>query len=103
MKDTNAPREPTRCPTHPGIILREDVIPSTGLSKAEIARRLKLSRQHLYDILNEKKPVTPNVAVRIGQLFGGGGAMWLRLQSAHDLWHVERDIDVSDIQPLQAA
>ena len=47
--------------------------------------------------------MTPNVAVRIGQLFGGGGAMWLRLQSAHDLWHAERDIDVSDIQPLQAA
>ena len=96
-------RDPERCPSHPGIILREDVIPSTGLSKAEIARRLKLSRQHLYDILNEKKPVTPNVAVRIGHLFGGGGAMWLRLQSAHDLWHAERETDVSDIQPLQAA
>src|SRR3954471_19598974 len=43
-----AKRNPDRCPTHPGALLREDVIPATGKTKAEIAKLLGISRQHLY-------------------------------------------------------
>lgn len=43
-------RNPDRCPTHPGELLREDVIPATGKSKTEIARMLGISRQHLRDL-----------------------------------------------------
>jgi antitoxin HigA-1 len=50
-----------RCPTHLGALLREDVIPATGRTKAEIARLLGISRQHLYDILRERKQVSPAV------------------------------------------
>ena len=57
-------RNPDRCPTHPGELLREDVIPATGKAKAEIARMLGISRQHLHDILAERKPVSAEVAVR---------------------------------------
>jgi plasmid maintenance system antidote protein VapI len=53
-------------------LLREDVIPATGRTKAEIAQLLRISRQHLYDILRERKPVSPAVAVRLGKLFGEG-------------------------------
>src|SRR6516162_5399363 len=59
-----AKRYSGRCPTHPGALLREDVIPATGRSKAESAQLLGVSRQHLYDILRERKPVSPAVAVR---------------------------------------
>ena len=45
-----AKRNAARCPTHPGALLREDVIPATGRTKAEIAQLLGISRQHLYDI-----------------------------------------------------
>ena len=55
------PRNPDRCPTHPGALLREDVIPATGVAKAEIARLLGISRQHLHDILEQRKPVSPPV------------------------------------------
>ena len=65
-------RNSARCPTHPGALLREDVIPSTGRTKAEIAQLLGISRQHLYDILRERKPVSPAVAVRLGKLFDDG-------------------------------
>jgi hypothetical protein len=51
-------RNPDRCPTHPGALLREDVIPAAGKTKAEIAQLLGISRQHLYDILRERKPVS---------------------------------------------
>jgi addiction module HigA family antidote len=59
-------------PMHPGEMLREDVVPALGKSKIEIAQLLGISRQTLYDILDEKQPVTPGMALRIGKLLGNG-------------------------------
>jgi addiction module HigA family antidote len=91
MADYAAERNPNRCPTHPGALL-SDVIPATGKSKAEIAALLGISRQHLYDILKERKPVSPAVAVRLGKLFGDGAGVWVRMQGAHDTWNAEREL-----------
>ena len=91
-----------RCPSHPGALL-DDIIPATGKTKVEIANLLGISRQHLYDIIRERKPVSPAVAVRLGKMFGDGAAIWLRHQAAHDAWHAEHEIDVSKIPRLQAA
>lgn len=96
-------RNPDRCPTHPGELLREDVIPATGKSKAEIARMLGISRQHLHDILAERKPVSPEVAVRLAKLFGNAPLLWIRMQGAHDAWHAAREVDVSAVPTLVAA
>lgn len=96
-------RNPDRCPTHPGELLREDVIPGTGKSKAEIARMLGISRQHLHDILAERKPVSPEVAVRLAKLFGNAPLVWIRMQGAHDAWHAAREVDVSAVPTLVAA
>ena len=90
-------------PVHPGELLAEDVIPATGRSKAEIARRLGILRQTLFDILAQRQPVTPHVAIRLGKLFGNGPGLWVRMQAAHDLWKAERDTDVSGIETLKAA
>lgn len=70
-----AKRGKNRCPTHPGALLRDDIIPATGRTKAEIAGLLGISRQHLYDILQERKPVSPTIAVRLGKLFGDGAGI----------------------------
>lgn len=96
-------RNPDRCPTHPGELLREDVIPETGKSKAEIARMLGISRQHLHDVLAERKPVSPEVAVRLGKLFGNEPLLWIRMQGAYDAWHASREVDVSSVPRLVAA
>jgi addiction module HigA family antidote len=96
-------RNPNRTPTHPGELLREDVIPATGKTKSEIAALLGISRQHLYDILKGNKPVSPEVAVRLGKLFGNGAGLWLRMQTAFDQWHAERTVDVSSIPTLATA
>jgi addiction module HigA family antidote len=96
-------RSPERCPTHPGAFLREIVLPAIRASKVEIAAALGISRQSLYDILAEKQPVTPAMAVRLGKVFDTSAASWLRMQTAYDLWHAEREIDTSKLHPLKEA
>ena len=103
MAEYTAKRNPARCPSHPGSLLRDVAIPATGRTKVEIASLLGISRQHLYDILREAKPVSPAVAVRLGKLFGDGAAPWLRMQAAHDTWHAERSIDLSAIPTIKVA
>ena len=95
-------RTPDRCPTHPGEVLREDVIPATGKPKAEIARMLGISRQHLHDILATRKPVSAPVAVRLAKLFGNEPLVWIRMQGAYDAWQAEREVDVSGVPTLGA-
>ena len=82
-------------------MLAEIMIPATGKSKAEIARLLGISRQTLYDIINEKQPVSPAIAMRLGKLFGDGAGIWIRMQGAYDTWKAERDVDVSGIVMLE--
>lgn len=96
-------RSPHRCPTHPGALLREIVLPAVPLSKTAFAKALGISRQSLYDILSEQQPVTPTMAVRLGAVFDQAPATWLNMQSAYDLWHAERTVDKSAITPLKLA
>jgi len=99
MTEYTAVRDPNRCPSHPGALL-SDILESTGKTKVEIAAMLGISRQQLYDILTERKPVSAKIAVRLGKLFGDGTGIWLRMQAAYDAWHAEREVDVSKIQTL---
>ena len=96
-------RNSKRCPVHPGRILREYAVPALGIAKTTLADHLGVSRQTIYDLLGEKQPVTPQMAVRIGRLLGNGPALWLNMQTAYDLWHAEQTVDVSNIPVLKGA
>ena len=76
------------------------MLPALDLPKTTLADHLGISRQTLYELLGEKQPVTPQMAVRIGKLLGNGPIIWLNLQAAYDLWHATRDVDVSAIPTL---
>ncbi len=84
MTMANKPTKGLR-PTHPGEILREDVLPALSITKTRFAALLRVSRQTLYDLIGEKQPVTPQMALRLGRLLGNGPDIWLRLQGAYDL------------------
>jgi antitoxin HigA-1 len=105
MTEYAAKRNPDRCPSHPGELLREVVVPATGKTKTEIAALLGISRQHLHDILVERKPVSAAVAVRLGKLFGDGAGVWSRMQCAHDTWQAERALahEIKKIPTLKPA
>lgn len=104
MENDNYPtRDLDRAPSHPGELLSEIVLPATGKSKTEIARLLGISRQTLYDILSEEAPVTPEMAVRFGKLFGNGPDLWVGMQSAYDLWYASRRVDTTAIPTLEVA
>lgn len=82
-------------PTHPGEILREDALPALGLSVMDAAENLGITHQTLHRIIarSNPRPVTPEMAVRLGKLCGNGARLWANLQSAYDLWYAERRID----------
>lgn len=92
MAEYRAIRDRNRPPMHPGALLRDDILPALDRSKVEIAALLKVSRQTLYDILREKQPVTPEMALRLGKLCGNGPDLWLNLQRRYDLWQAERKL-----------
>ncbi len=82
-------REKTRKPTHPGAILREDILPSLCKTQLELAEKLGVSRQTISQIINEHRPITPDMAIRLSRFLGGSAQSWLNMQQAFDLWNLE--------------
>ena len=94
-----------RRPTHPGEILREDVLPETGLTQGEFARLLGVSRRTVNEILQEKRPVTVDMAHRLARVLGTSPDVWLGLQQDVDLWDTleANKLEYKRIKPLKAA
>src|SRR5258708_6505041 len=91
-QDPTAPIGLRRPPTHPGAILRDDVLPALELSVSEAARQLRVTRQTLHRVLAGKSGVSPEMAVRLGKFCGNGPGLWLRMQQTFDLWHAEKNL-----------
>ena len=74
-----------RRPTHPGAILREDVLPATGLTQSAFANLLGVSRRTVNEIMQEKRSVTVDMAHRLARVLGTSPDVWLGLQQDVDL------------------
>lgn len=86
-------------PPHPGEILREDILPCLGMTRAALARHLGISARMLGDLLAERRSVDRKMAQRLGIALGQGARYWLGLQVQHDLWHC--DIDEPPVKPIR--
>ena len=82
-------RTPARRPTHPGAVLREDVLPALAMTQTDFARRLGVSRLTVSDLLHEKRALSPEMAMRLARLLGTTPESWLNMQMALDLWEIE--------------
>ena len=78
--EQHAPR-----PTHPGEILRENVLPALGLTQEELADKLGVSHLAVSELLCEERGVTPDMAIRLGKLLGNGARIWLHMQQRVDI------------------
>jgi addiction module HigA family antidote len=93
-----------RAPTHPGEALKEEYLPELGLTQEQLAERLGISFRRVNEILNQKRPVTIDTALRLGRLFGQSPEFWMNLQLRYDLWHAKRSelaaAIASQVQPI---
>ena len=90
-----------RRPTHPGAILREEVLPALKMSQTELAERLGVSRLSVSELVHEKRALTPEMALRLSKLLDTTAESWLAMQGAVDLWDARHLPDLFDeIEPL---
>ena len=89
-------------PPHPGLTLRDDVLPALGLSVTEAAQQLDVARVTLSRIINGHAAISPEMALRIeawlGLERGGEARLWLAEQSAYDVWQAEQKLKSAPLQ-----
>jgi addiction module HigA family antidote len=95
----------TRRPTHPGEMLREDFLPNYGLTVSGLADAAGVSRQSVNELLRGRRGVSPEMALRLGRLFGNSPEFWMNAQRAVDLHDAAQRLkdDVARITPLRVA
>jgi len=95
-------------PPHPGLTLRDDVLPALGLPVTEAAKQLGVSRVALSRVLNGRAAISPEMALRIeawlGVERGGDAHVWLAEQSAYDVWQAAQRFKLAPmrVQPAPA-
>ena len=92
---------PMHNPAHPGEILKELIVDELRLSITDVEKHLGVSRKTVSKILNGRGAIVPEMAVRLELVFQNPSAdHWLRLQSAHDLWHARQKQASMNVMPV---
>jgi len=76
-----------RPPIHPGEILLEEFMKPYGMTQTDIAKRIGVSRKHISELVNGRKGISTDIALRLSRLFGTSPELWLKGQLAWDVWH----------------
>ena len=94
--------ERKRCPLHPGKILKELYLAELSISITNFAKELEVSRKAISAIVNCRKSITPEMAMRLSKAIGTTPQLWLNLQANYDLWHLahEKKQIFAKIQPI---
>ncbi len=91
---------PMKKPPHPGHLVREN-LEDLGLSVADAAKGLGITRQQLYNVISGKSAITPEMAVRLEKAIGSTADAWLRMQAAHDLARIRTHQDKIKVRRLE--
>ncbi|MGH2543641.1 MAG: HigA family addiction module antitoxin [Ardenticatenaceae bacterium] len=90
-----------RPPTHPGEMLREEFLVPLGMTQTELAERIGVSYVRINELVNEKRGITPDTALRLARLLGTTPEFWLNGQRNWDLWHAMRAPEAEDIGRIE--
>ena len=94
-----------RPPTHPGEMLREEFLEPLGMTQTELAERIHVSFPRVNEIVNGRRGITPDTALRLSRLFGTSAEFWLDGQRNWDLWHAlhcDSAKELKSIEPVVA-
>ena len=84
---------PMKNPPHPGRIVRQDCLEPLGLSVTDAAKALGVSRNALSEIVNERRGISPEMAIRLDKAFGGGADSWHMMQANYDMAQAMKQAD----------
>ena len=99
-------RPKNRRPIHPGLVFLEDFLIPLGITQKEAAERIHVSYPRMNEIVNGKRTVTPDTALRLARFTATEPEFWLNLQQAVDLWdavHSDQFEELDEIQPAHVA
>jgi antitoxin HigA-1 len=97
-----AVRIPThRRPFHAGEMLRDEFLEPLGMSQTELARRIGVSYVRINELVNGKRGITPDTALRLGRLFNTGHEFWLNQQLRWDMWHALHSPAMAEIEKIE--
>jgi antitoxin HigA-1 len=88
-------------PEHPGWLLGEE-LKDRGISISQAAADLGVSRQTISRVVHGSQPITAEMAAKLGCYFGGGAALWVRMQAQHELWNAQQHL-ASELKKIPAA
>lgn len=90
-----------RPPTHPGEMLLEEFLKPLGMTQSELAKRIHVSFPRVNEIINARRGITPDTALRLSRLFGTTPEFWLNGQRNWDLWHALHSQEAQDIRAIE--
>lgn len=79
-----------RKPSHPGALIRNVILPETGLTVSELARRCGVARNTMSKVVNERGDVTEDIAIRLSRVLGSTPRFWIGMQTNLNLWQLEQ-------------
>ena len=85
----------------PGMILKEEFLAACGLSQNELARLIGISPNRIAEIVNNRRRITADTALRLGLYFGNSAEFWMNLQGKYDLKMARRDLDPAEQQRIR--
>jgi addiction module HigA family antidote len=84
---------PMKNPPHPGRIVRQECLEPLGLTVTDAAKALGVSRNALSELINERRGISPEMAIRLDKAFGGGADAWHQMQAAYEMAQAMRHAD----------
>jgi len=94
-----------RKPTHPGNILKEEFIEPLNITQTRLADELEISFKTVNEIVNEKRSISPEMALRLSRYFDTSVELWLNLQNQYDVYRVikQKKTEINHIKPYGEA
>jgi addiction module HigA family antidote len=94
-----------RRPTHPGELLREEILPGAHITQGELAKRMGVSRRTVNEICQERRGVSADMAHRLARVLNTSPDVWMNMQAAVDVWDAldANGKDYQKIKPLKVA